>query len=504
MLPLVTLPTIQAPRETSLRNDTEILQARMQKPQRHRLLHGYPLAAAMRPRGEDEPLEINYRASQRGLLIGVLPHPFCNPAIAGCGFCTFPHQRYDRERATEVIDHVRQEIVDRVSMQPALERRKVTGLYFGGGTANLAPAEPFRRLCRQLAATFDLTGAEVTLEGVPAYFIHRKPLLVDIMKEELPARHFRLSMGIQTFDPARLLQMGRQAFGTRETFARVVEMAHARGFTISGDLLFNLPGQALDEMRQDLDAALAIGLDHLGLYHLVLFRGLGTAWSHDPALLAGVPENAQAAENWLALREQLLGSGFEQTTLTNFERTTFRASARRFVYEEYSFHPDRYDMIGFGPGGISFAASPTFRTGLKTLNPDAASDYVAAVKDRLFVSDRYFAYGPTDLRIFYLTRRLAGLWIDRSHYAQLFQSDPLNDFPGAFSALTNEGLLTVTPRAICPTPRGMFYADSIAALLAWRQIEAHRGGHSARSHWGKQDEEEARDNRLNENSYGHM
>ena len=37
------------------------------------------------------------------------------------------------------------------------------------------------------------------------------------------------------------------------------------------DLMFNLPGQSLEQMRQDLLDADAIGLDHLGFYHLVMF-----------------------------------------------------------------------------------------------------------------------------------------------------------------------------------------------------------------------------------------
>jgi oxygen-independent coproporphyrinogen-3 oxidase len=280
-----------------------VLRERMRKPQRHRLLHGYPLAAALPSRGA-KPVEVRYDAGPlgRGLLVGVLPHPFCNPAVTGCGFCTFPHEPYHAERAAEVVEYVGQEIVGRLACQPALLGRRIAALYFGGGTANLTPAGPFRRLCRQLAAGFDLSGAEVTLEGVPAYFVRREPLLMDVLREEIPARLFRLSMGVQTFDVGRLRQMGRLAFGTPATFARVVEMAHARGFTASADLLFNLPGQGLAAMRQDVEAALGIGLDYLGLYHLVLFRGLGTAWSRDADLLAGLPTNEQAADNWLALR----------------------------------------------------------------------------------------------------------------------------------------------------------------------------------------------------------
>lgn len=459
-------------------DDARMLRDRMNKPQRHRLLHGYPLAAAMHRRQPAQPAtDVLFDPhANRDLLVGVLPHPFCNPTIAGCGFCTFPHERYQGERATTVVTHVVQEIDDRIARQPALARGRVAALYIGGGTANLTPAEPFRRLCHRLAVAFDLSEAEVTLEGVPAYFVRRKPLLMDILREEIPARHFRLSMGVQTFDEKRLRQMGRLAFGLADTFAEVVEEAHTRGFTISADLLFNLPGQSLDEMAQDMEHALRIGLDHLGLYHLVLFRGLGTAWSRDPAMLAGLPTNEQAAENWLALRALLRERGMVQTTLTNFERSRFQGDERRFLYEELSFQPDRHDVAGFGPGAISFTASRSFTEGRKLLNPDAADDYMTGVRGGQSPWDRYFEYDAMDLRIFYLTRRLAALEIDRRRYAQLFGTDPLTDFPGAFAALGDEGLLEVTATTIRPTPRGMFYADSIAALLAWRRIEARRRG----------------------------
>ena len=365
------------------------LRGRMALPQRHRLLHGYPLAAATPHRPEGRTAEVVHDLDvPRGLLVGVLPHPFCNPAVTGCGFCTFPHEAYHADRAAEVVEHVVREIDGCLARQPGLASRRIAGLYFGGGTANLTPADPFRRLCRALAAGFDLADAEVTLEGVPAYFVKRKPLLIDILREEIPARHVRISMGVQTFDEGRLRQMGRLAFGTADTFAGVVRMAHARGCTASADLLFNLPGQTRDEMRRDVEQALRLDIDHLGLYHLVMFRGLGTAWSRDPALLAGLPTNEQAAENWLALRRQLLEGGFVQTSLTNFERARYPGGPRRFVYEEFSFQPDRYDMAGFGPGAISFSGGPYFTDGLKTLNPDAAAAYVAAVRSGRPPADR--------------------------------------------------------------------------------------------------------------------
>ncbi len=132
-------------------------------------------------------------------------------------------------------------------------------------------------------------------------------------------------MGIQTFDEDRLRIMGRLGFRTTETFGEVVRLGHALGFTISGDLLFNLPGQPLSAMRDDVGRAIEIGLDHISLDHLVMFPGLGTDWSRDPALVASLPPNEVAAHNWLDLRSFLLGRGYYQATLTNFERADFRA-----------------------------------------------------------------------------------------------------------------------------------------------------------------------------------
>ena len=67
-------------------------------------------------------------------------------------------------------------------------------------------------------------------------------------------------------------------------FSEVVSNAHARDMTVSADLLFNLPGQSLTEMKEDVSQAVDLGLDQICLYHLVLFRGLATPWARDRAV----------------------------------------------------------------------------------------------------------------------------------------------------------------------------------------------------------------------------
>src|SRR5688572_30736384 len=114
------------------------LRRRMTLPQRHRLLHGYPLAAAMHPADSVSPDHaVAFNRAGRKLLVGVLPHPFCNPAVTGCGFCAFPHEPGNAAKATPVIESVMDEIKHAVAGQMMdLADAPVAALYFGGGTAN--------------------------------------------------------------------------------------------------------------------------------------------------------------------------------------------------------------------------------------------------------------------------------------------------------------------------------------------------------------------------------
>jgi len=114
-------------------------------PQRHRLLQGYPMAHHLRQLNSGESVDRIFNILEtavRPCIVGVLPHPFCNPAVKGCGFCTFPQESYRNSTAEQVVAEVVREVSAWKWNKP------VEALYFGGGTANLTPPEPFRALCR--------------------------------------------------------------------------------------------------------------------------------------------------------------------------------------------------------------------------------------------------------------------------------------------------------------------------------------------------------------------
>jgi oxygen-independent coproporphyrinogen-3 oxidase len=455
------------------------LRRRVRRPQRHRLLHGYPMAPLLRPWADERmPHESIALDAARPLLVGVLPHTFCNPTVRGCGFCTFPHEKYENDAARSVVARVASEV--RATF-PEARARRVDALYIGGGTANLTPPDALRALGEALGATFDLAGAEVTLEGAPRYFAMRGEAMLDALSE-IRARHRRISMGIQTFDPSWLARMGRTAFGTPDDFAAVLEAAHARAMTVSCDLLYNLPGQTLAGCLADVARACDLGFDQICVYNLVLSGGMDTDWSRDRSLVARVPDRETACAHWLAVRRHLLDAGYVQTTLTNFERRAVAASERRFVYEAFSFDPATYDALGFGPGAISTFTDATQRTALKWMNEPTSDAYVRRWDGAERAAATAFRYSPLDLRLLHVTRQLARLSIDRAAYASFFGTDVVADFARHFELLEDARLVTVSDARVTLTPEGMFYADAVAGLLAAHRASQLRDGNDTLVH----------------------
>ena len=299
-------------------------------------------------------------------------------------------------------------------------------------------------------------------------------------------------MGIQSFSKQWLTKMGRTGFGDSEVFAQVVEMAHSRKMTVSGDLLFNLPGQSLSEMLSDISNGDQIGLDQICLYHLVMFRGLGTAWSRDPELIAALPGNEMAAVNWEAIQTMAIETGYHQTTLTNFERSSFQGDLRSYIYEWRSFETDRYNMLGFGPSGISYSSSDPSGSGLKTMNPESSLEYLQSVGKQFPIWNRYFTFDAESLRLLYVTRQFAKLSVDCSHYSEVFGTDVMSDYRNELDVLAQMQLVEISETSIRLTVRGMFFADTIASVLAHGR------------HVRKLGRESAERMSMNGNESGHM
>lgn len=450
------------------------LASRMRRPQRHRLLNGYPIAPLML----ETPRPVRFLDAyphdvSRPLIIGVLPHTFCNPTRRGCGFCTFPHERFDASAAHATTAAVGAEIDHALLSVPSLRQRTVPAVYLGGGTANLGRPADLDALLAGLAQAFDLRAAELTLEGVPRYFTVRDHAMLGVL-DRVACRQRRISMGLQTFDPVWLERMGRSAFGDAACVAGLVQEAHRHGCTVSADLLYNLPSTGAAHAIRDLDTAIAMGFDQICVYNLVLSAGMQSDWAKDKDLIAGMPGNEQACATWLAVRGHLLGHGYVQRTLTNFERAEVAGSGRSFAYERLSFDPLRTDGLGFGPGAISTLAFAGGQA-IKWTNVATSAEYrerMAGAVDSPVGS--HFLYEDEDRRQLVLTRGIALGGIDGAAFTAAFGVTPGEAYGDLLAELERAQLVLPADASLrhALTPTGMFYADAVVGLLAHRRLAA--------------------------------
>ena len=123
-------------------------------------------------------------------------------------------------------------------------------------------------------------------------------------------------------------------------------------------------------------------------------------------------------------------------------------------------------MIGFGPSGISYTSSDASSSGLKTMNPESSLEYLQSVGKQFPIWNRYFTFDAESVRLLYVTRQLAKLSVDRSHYSEVFGTDVMSDYRNELDVLAQMQLVEISETSIRLTVRGMFFADTIASVLA--------------------------------------
>ena len=183
--------------------------------------------------------------------------PWC---VRKCPYCDF--NSHPLKAMLPVAEYVDALVKD---LQEQLEGRAITAVptvFFGGGTPSLFPPEAFARLLNVLGSRLT-ADAEITMEANPGTTEHGE------LTGYRQAGINRLSFGAQSFDDARLLDLGRihDSSAIRTSF----ELARQAGFdNVNLDLMYGLPNQSREGALADLAAAIALNPEHISWYQLTL------------------------------------------------------------------------------------------------------------------------------------------------------------------------------------------------------------------------------------------
>ena len=229
-------------------------------------------------------------------------------------------------------------MLDLEASLPFVWGRRVHTVFIGGGTPSLFSPASIERLVAAIRARLPLDpGCEITLEANPGTFERER------FHAYAEAGITRLSIGVQSFDDAKLHALGRVHDAAQARAA--VEEAKAAFATFNVDLMYALPGQTLAECAADVDAALSFAPPHLSLYHLTIEPNTFFA-VHPPAL----PDDDLAAAMLDHIVARAQSAGLERYEVSAFARTGHRAR-HNLNYWEFG------DYLGIGAGAhgkISF------------------------------------------------------------------------------------------------------------------------------------------------------
>lgn len=254
--------------------------------------------------------------------------PWC---VRKCPYCDFnSHPLRDGIPESRYVEAVLADLEGEASLAG---ERQVISVFLGGGTPSLLSGDAVRRLIDGIRQRIDLRpDAEISLEANPgtvdeAHFAAYAAAGVN-----------RLSIGVQSFDDARLAALGRVHSAAEAHSA--FNTAIGAGFDdINLDLMYALPGQSVEQALADLEQAVNLAATHLSWYQLTLERN--TAFYQAPP--SDLPDHDSAAAIAEAGEVLLAGAGYLQYEVSAYSRPGHECTHNR-NYWQFG------DYIGVGAG----------------------------------------------------------------------------------------------------------------------------------------------------------
>lgn len=262
--------------------------------------------------------------------------PFC---ARRCSYCDFAIAVRRVVPSRRFVEAVRQEWGAWQAHPAWASSPGLDTVYLGGGTPSRLDPAAIGDLLAVLARERDITpGAEITLEANP------DDVTPAAARAWRVAGVNRVSLGVQSFDPAVLSWMHRTH--TAHQVGAAVEVLRAAGIDqLSLDLIFGLPEALGRDWDRDLASAFALAPDHLSLYGLTVEDHTALGRWAARGEVARVDDERYAAE-FLTAHAALGQNGFEHYEVSNAARPGRRARHNSAYWRRAPF-------IGLGPSAHS-------------------------------------------------------------------------------------------------------------------------------------------------------
>jgi len=255
--------------------------------------------------------------------------PFC---LSKCPYCDFNSHVRERIPQARMAAALRRELAFEAAR---IGPRRLTSIFFGGGTPSLLDPENVAALIADATALFmPAEEIEITLEANPT------SIEAGRFAGYAQAGVNRVSIGVQSLHDSALRFLGREHSAGQAVAA--IELARGIFPRISFDLIYARPEQSLPAWRAELDMALRLAADHLSLYQLTIEPGTKFHTLHARGEFV-LPDEDLAAALYDATGEVAGRFGLAAYEISNYS-VPGGESRHNLAYWRYQ------DYAGIGPG----------------------------------------------------------------------------------------------------------------------------------------------------------
>ena len=385
-----------------------------------------------------------------GVTAGIYLHiPFCR---IRCPYCDFNTYTGMTDRIPSYVDALILELELRCAQESVRTDQTITSVYFGGGTPSLLDPAQVERILGAISARFPVANdLEVTLEANPGTVDRSK------LRAFAAAGVTRLTLGVQTFNPTLLSQLGR-LHSVSESLAAIADAEACAFDSINIDLMYGLSGQSEADWASDLTRALAQPVSHLSLYNLTIEEDTPFARFESEGRIV-LPDEDICRAMYLAVLEATEAAGFARYEVSNFAASGAECRHNRLYWDGASW-------LGLGAGAHGFTAEQG-SWGRRWWNLKRPGPYIATVRDGRLPEDSSEELDQgqaADEALMLGLRRSEGLDLDQ--FERRFGIGLMAWTDTALDSAVADGLLHHNGGHLVASKDGVIIVDYLVCLLA--------------------------------------
>lgn len=306
--------------------------------------------------------------------------PFCRSICNFCPYCKVP---YSEEVCSRYMDALIKEI--HLVGSRVKEKKRVTSLYFGGGTPALA-AGRIKEIIEAIEAHFIIT------EGIGVE-LHPENVEVSLLKTLKAAGVTKISIGIQSFGEKYQTALGRE----RVDISAINQALRAVSFeTVSMDFIFALPGQTFGDLQRDIDTAFENGANHIAIYPFIDFT-----FTKSPVRAMAKKEKRQLLD---AVTNYCLAKGYIRDSIWTFSK---EEKAR---YSSMT----RDNFLGFG------CSATTLLQEQFKINTFSIEEYCKRIDGGVLPTSLTIRFSPRQRMVYYLFWTAYSTKVDPAGFEEFF------------------------------------------------------------------------------------